>query len=372
MPRKTYAETAAAAAAASPARRRCKKCAEDGITLVDLKCTMVPPHFVCKDCLRLKTKEEGWEEMYDCRACSASQVQPPTRVFVDHANLWIEAKKLGKKMKELNSTEDHRVRINYRNIRAALGQEVQEEKLEIKVYTSFEELHLPDSNELTEFSLEKVKVSKRNKQKMGDTKIVRDILHLLRTVPFSMRGTVILFSGDADMIPALEDVAKEKNWTVKICSWDHCRADDLIEFQKNHQNVSLMSLNDHWDDLVYHEYQAKSVSEEDLKNSIVLTLADGRFLKDEKIERHHRDWWHALERLCKWPVQYRWLKDRHLQLVFKDMPDSDTRQLGVQIKDKFLHVDRCETYPTFSKRLEKGPARNVHVTKKTYSEMVKR
>ena len=353
----------------------CVKCAKKGETVIELKCAM---HYLCKSCLQQKTREEGWEEMYVCRKCAtAERSESPVYVFVDHANLWIEAKRRGKGKKRLapDCSEDHRVRINYGNLQDVVVPEGQ--RVEGKIYTT----------DQLDFESEAFKViqlapsGKSGKQKKVDTTIVRDILRLLRTVPYSKRTTVVLISGDADMIPALEDIAEEKNWKVIIYSWDHCRAADLCDFQLTRSNVSIVSLDDHWDTLVYYNRccETISITDDDHNNSsLVLQLSFPRGVaEDWKIDG--TEWWTKIEKVSKWSVQYKWLTKnesiRYLLLLFKGMSKIDTSNMVRKINTARrtttdFKIERCETFPSYKERLKRNPAKRVTGGQR-YSDMAR-
>jgi uncharacterized LabA/DUF88 family protein len=378
-PAMSYAHRAGAAAAGVRGSRRpdphCLKCAETGKTVIELKCAM---HYLCKDCLQQKTREEGWEEMYVCRKCAAAErSEPPVYVFVDHANLWIEAKRLGKGKKRLalDCSEDHRVRINYGHLQDVIVPEGQ--RVVGKIYTT-DQLDF----ESEAFKVEQLALSGKSgkKQKKVDTTIVRDILRLLRTVPYSKRTTVVLISGDADMIPALEDIAEEKIWKVIIYSWDHCRAANLHDFQLTRSNVSIVSLDEHWDTLVYYNRccETISITDDDRNNSsLVLQLSFPRgFVKDWKIDC--TKWWTEIEKVSKWSVQYKWLTEnesiRYLLLLFKGMSKIDTKSMVGRITTRLtttdFKIERCETYLSYKERLKRNPAK--HVTRgQKYSDMAR-
>ena len=206
----------------------------------------------------------------------------------------------------------------------------------MKVYTS-DQLVLPDSTNDTDFSLIQVPVE-NGKQKMADTKIVRDVLHLLRTVIFSERSTVVMLSGDADMIPALEDIAEEKKWTVKIYSWDHCKTYHLTEFQEQYESkVSIVSLNTHWDTLIFRKNETVEFPEE---SSLVFT----------RTRNTPPNWRARVETLSKRPVQYKEVhgQKNSVMLVLKGMDETTKTSLGAEIQRQQL--GRCETYKRFIKR----------------------
>ena len=350
---------------------RCQKCAKIGETLIDLKCAM---HYLCKDCLQQKTKEEGWQEMYVCRVCPAEHHEPPVYAFVDHANLWITAKRLGKERRGFDSSEDHRIRIYYKGLQKLIAPAGEK----VKVYTSSSDKL--DLRHCESFEVTELQVSSSGKQKQVDTMIVRDILALLRDVPYSMRGTVVLVSGDADMIPALEDIAAEKRWTVKIFSWDGCTANELRKFQQPRSNVSIVALDDHWNELVYKNSQItiEAITEVDYKKCLVLTISrSGGFSTERSIDRTHPEWLKKIEDVSKWPVQYCWLptgEAKYLLLLFKGIK-MDSETLVGKIKrlpqrERLLHIERCQTYLQYSEKVKQGPTRRYVVGKK-YSDMVK-
>ena len=123
--------TSYAGAAAAPARavsagelrskrpqacHQCSRIFSKSISLVLLDCNI---HSYCKECFRTKTVQEGVEEMFVCRANGCvgdikSYDQLPIYIFVDNSNVWIGAKELGSKKKNFKSSEDHRVRIDYK------------------------------------------------------------------------------------------------------------------------------------------------------------------------------------------------------------------------------------------------------------------
>ena len=318
-------------------------------------------------CIKCAETEET-SKCYLCKKCLQEITGPcvPIRVFVDHANIWIGAKK--------RILEDHRIRISYKKLRDLVAGN---EDMDGKVYTTdklsstgeFELRHIPWLDRDTQEIIKK--------QKMVDTTIVRDILELKITVPSHKKITVVILSGDADMIPALEDIAKVKNWEIKIYSWEHCRAAALTAFQrKYHSNVSIVLLDEFWDRLIYRNYEP---TDEDYKiNGVVLTLA-GNFSKDEKIEVAHKDWWEKLETKTKCLLQYKWLQDtahssirprRHLLLVVKGMKFSILQQI---LKPKDLqHVEHCESFREYNERLQRGPAKRVADTRKLYSQMARK
>lgn len=91
--------------------------------------------------------------------------------------------------------------------------------------------------------------SKFGKEKKVDTTIVRDItVDIIRNLK-PATDSIVLVSGDADFVPAV-DLAKQEGYHVKVAYWDHC-SQELKKAASEFQ-----SLNQHLHDLTH--YRGKS------------------------------------------------------------------------------------------------------------------
>ena len=224
----TYAGAAAAVTDGElPSERpppRCQQCSQVYL-YNNLNCNI---HYYCKECFRTKTKQEGLEEMYMCRAngclsLGESYDELPIYIFVDNSNIWIGAKKLGSKMKNFKSPEDHRVRIDYKLLmeHVANGRNVDPEGCKIYMSEPPEIERVKTKIEESGWSIEVLlKSTFTGKEKEVDSTIIKDIV-VLAKIPVIKQSTIVLISGDRDMRPAVEHILqKATGWKVEIWMWE--------------------------------------------------------------------------------------------------------------------------------------------------------
>ena len=320
-------------------------------------------HSICDECLIRKAGEEKRsEDLLVCRSkeCTSEAPAPlPIYAFIDHANLWIEAKKLGSRHLQFDSQEDHRVRINYKRLREVIGGR---RKIEGTVYASENsrrdlEMSLCNCDGFTLKTVERSAISGR--QKRVDSMIIMDMLELKRT---SGRSVIVLISGDCDFLDPVKSVLND-GWKVEILMWNHNTADELKTLEGS---CTYKPLDEHWDDIVYktNHIFSSDIDTITIHNpSLVLTFPRHKFQKGQHIDRTCPDWWKKLEQISMWPVQYKWLTDeaRHLLLVFKELELCKTRMLAEKINKpsseefKLPDVERCEMYYDYKERLKRGP-----------------
>ena len=201
---------------------------------------------------------------------------------------------------------------------------------------------------------------------------------LLLKVPPSQRSTIVLISGDRDMRPTVEGILEEAvGWKIEICMWERNISQGLKELDGKYEHLSILPLDEHWDEVVYTENVAPPNT--DPNSSIVLTVTRGKFSKGDRIDLTQPLWWDTLEQLCTWPVQYKWIEDqnneaRQLLLWFKGLKENKTRILAEKLKEnksRLLHVERCEMYTAFKERYERGPSKQVS-DEEGWTEVVKK
>ena len=321
---------------------------------VRLKCRQ---HYLCKTCLRRKATTNV-HRMYVCSFCSSISVSTASiYTFVDHDNLLLEAQKLAARYFESDKDIDHRVRINYR----ALG-DIIAAKRDInlgKVYNC-QAVYINDSR----FSLKLTEASfHTGGQKEVDTRICVDIMSILTpTTP----ATVVLVSGDRDILPALEKVL-EAGWRVEIYMWEKSTAARLKELARDNEKCEFISLNIKLEDIISRNYIAPSEIEEE--SSIVLSVSYDQFKEEDRVYKTHPHWWQNLQEISKWPVQYRWLESvqiskrrksvlekPRLLLVFKGLGERKTKSLlsNIPSLDEDPHQEPCEMYSSFKQKLEQS------------------
>jgi hypothetical protein len=338
-------------------------------------------HSLCKVCLGKKAAKNV-QRMYECpdcsETCSVSAVSAPIYVFVDHDNLLLEAKKLAAKDFEKGTT-DHRVRINYRGLGDFIARQLpfpvsNEATAETRIRTvngkvyNCRAIHI---NDPARFSLELTKSSVHTgKQKEVDTRICVDIMDVLTPIAPS---TVVLVSGDRDILPALKK-ALDNGWKVEIYMWEHNTAALLKEISESSGNVNCIykPLDAHFVDIISRNYYYTAL-DLDEESSVVLTVTNSKFKENERIYISHQSWWEKLEKIGKWPVQYKWLQkvplgnDEHelnepkLLLVFSGLGTTKTRKLIPKIpciSEDIPHERSPEMYIDFKGKLERSRSRS--------------
>ena len=358
-----------------PDNKSCLICKFVKFETICLNCGL---HAICKECLQKKA-EKNVGCMYECSACligtaaAAAAAPTPIPVFVDHDNLLVEAQKMGGEY--FDSVKDHRIRIEYRKIGDFIAGE---RTVKSRVYTGLP-LRINDERFVVVTTKNSVHTGK---QKEIDTMISVDIMDTLTLKQNSfVSPTIVLVSGDRDMLPALKKVL-EAGWKVEIYMWERNTATDLKELANNNKDTCLfVPLNEHFEDILYRNYF--TLTDDD--SSVVLTVKH-KIEKEERIYQTHQSWWKEVEQLSKWPVQYRRLdkvllskkpfeyvlEEPRLLLVFKGLEITKTRMLLSRIPslDKDPHEKPCEMYTDFKERLEQGRSRSKSCTPRDTWSMV--
>ncbi len=181
------------------------------------------------------------------------------------------------------------------------------------------------------------------KEKKVDTQLVAEVTALaIRTKSIKKKTTIVLVTGDADMIPAIQEVMKEDYWLVEVCMWKHAMSQDLLRFARdNDGRVVIRYLDDFVDKVSFTELRFK-ISDKVLhlvkKGGVVFSIEKTAF--DRGGYFHQRiptqSWLDQLESIAQWPSQYYWFfshesgKTNDLVLVFRG--DFDIKQLVTDIE----------------------------------------
>ena len=325
-------------------------------------------HYVCNDCLLKRTT--SLEQILTCNTCNlvtntsptlqSKQVDPsytyrdallyeehtearagtsvqqelqqtavtPARgiwIFVNDSNIWIEAKKLQSKQKMFKTSEDHRVRMDMGKLADVLakGRPIHQGKLyglePPSIDSVWKKIHEQGWKVHTTLS-----TSKRGQL---STKIVVDVVTLAEKTDLEERSSIILVTGDASIIPAIEKVVEIEGWNVEVYMWSHATSKQLQRLQSKYNNrVTVSSLDPYLSDVVFtnmkFNYSNKNFLEMVKKSSVVLTVDansssfPGHILTDQ--------WMSKLEELVQWPCQYCWYnhpetgRTNKLVIVFKE------------------------------------------------------
>lgn len=247
----------------------CFNCKKDRPSSNDLDCGK---HKICQDCLikRVQTRSEDitgclckseecksreFEESYSFSQAVKSKPainekqetldakedqladgnMPGIWIFVDDSNLWIEAKKLQGRRKGFKTSEDHRLRIDVGKLADIIAGDRPAQGF---LYGSEPP---PVDTVWKKIRSKGWKVDTRHrstitgKEKEVDTILVADVTEIAIETPVDERTTIVIVSGDADVIPALDKVIKREQWKIEVYMWSHAIANKLTKFALKHK-----------------------------------------------------------------------------------------------------------------------------------------
>ena len=328
----------------------------DGVGTIPLQCRL---HFCCQTCLIARA--EQLEEAQKCAICSSansnpteglsveelpvkrsSSSEPGIWIFVDDSNIWIEAKKLAGKNKHFKTGEDHRVRIDVGKLTdvVADGRPVEQGFL----YGS----EPPAVDEVWE-KIRKhgwaVFTKKRNrmtgKEKKVDTQLAVDITAKAISTSIEKRSTIIVISGDADMIPAIEKALECEGWRIEVYTWKHAMSKEL----RTLDHVSVFPLDDYLERVTFTNMKFNLRGNKHLlpmvrAYGVVFSMEPRAFPRQQPTRRPR--WCVQLESIAQWPFQYYWFEKDHkpmddLVLVFRSRLDDKHPEREFDI-DQFIEA----------------------------------
>lgn len=284
---------------------------------------------------------------------------------MDDSNIWIEAKKLAGKKRQFKTGEDHRVRIDIGKLTdvVAAGRTVEQGFL----YGS----EPPAIDEVWE-KIRKhgwaVDTKKRQrttgKEKKVDTQIAVDIVTKAFNTPLDKRSTIILITGDADLLPAIEGVLKCEGWRVEVYMWKQALSRDLKALTDD--RVVVEPLDEYLErvtftNMKFNLHDNRHLLPQVQKCGVVFSMTPNAFPRHQPT----RTWCRRLESIAQWPFQYYWFDQQNhltndLVLVFtsrlKDSkkPEFDVKGFIDTIKDHPLpNVERVETFIQYTQKQSK-------------------
>ena len=337
----------------SPKDNICIDCNQDCSTKIDLRCHK---HGICNGCLAKRGTQQP-HNVLDCLLCRCKEhasykdallsKPPETRdesttaekvivseffngempgvwIFVDDSNIWIEAMKLQSRKKGFKTSQDHRVRIDIGKLADVVAGD---RRVEQGVLYGSEP---PPVDTVWKKVREKgwrVDSQRRSritgKEKQVDTKLVAEVTRTAITTPLHERTTIVLVSGDADVIPALDEVIKEDRWKIEVYMWRRAIARDIKKYAAAHKDrVEIKHLDEYLGRVTFTniKFAFKRGLKHKVKESGVV------FLMKEKafINRiPDKAWCNQLESIAQWPFQYYWFevsktKTNNLIVVFQE------------------------------------------------------
>lgn len=232
---------------------------------------------------------------------------PGIWIFVHQSNMWIEAKKLYSRMKGFVTDQDHRVRIDMGKLADVLGGG--REELTGKLYGS----EPPPIDSVWKRIRERgweVITSQRSqltgKEKQVDTKLVADVISLACKTPEHERTTIILVTGDANIIPAIEGVLNEERWKVEVYMWENAISNQLKQLGRG-DRCKVFSLDQYLEQVTFtnmkFHFSNPNVRSMVCAFGVVFRMEEEAF-KPNRVPTD--DWIDSLDSLAQWPSQYYW------------------------------------------------------------------
>ena len=148
------------------------------------------------------------------------------------------------------------------------------------------------------------------KEKKVDTKLVAEVTRTAITTPKDMRTTIVLVTGDADVVPALEEILKEDHWKIEIYMWKQALANELTKFASDHSDqVDIKPLDMYITEVTFTSMKFNISSNKALKSKVkesgvVFSMIPKAF--GNRIPT--KDWCNQLESITQWPFQYYWFE----------------------------------------------------------------
>ena len=236
-------------------------------------------------------------------------------VFIDNSNLWINAKRVAKPSRMVTK-EDHRVRIEFGKLTeyVSRGREIR------KVFVCGSRPPPADSvwDKMREHGCDvdvKERSSRTGKEKGIDSQIGVGMLDVF----FKQEPeTIVLISGDADMLPHIEYILRnnEKKWKVEVCSWQDSTASCLKNLPGRFGNAQVTFLDQESITFTEWKFNANFIPEGSTR--VVLHMEPGAFPNNKPTD----DWCREVDAITQWPFQYYWAgeyenESEDLVLVFK-------------------------------------------------------
>ena len=271
----------------------------------------VPKFRTYKDALEFKPESPVVaDQRHDVsRLASTNEADGRIWIFVHQSNMWIEAKKLYGRQKGFVTDQDHRVRIDMGKLADVLGGG--REEVKGKLYGS----EPPPIDSVWQRIRERgweVITSQRSqvtgKEKQVDTKLVADVISLACKTPVHERTTIILVTGDANVIPAIEGVLDQEQWKVEVYMWGNAISNQLRQFAKRQgDRCKVLDLDQYLDKVTFTNMKFW-ISNPKVRSmvcafGIVFKMKRGAF-SPSRIPTD--EWIDNLDGLAQWPSQYYW------------------------------------------------------------------
>jgi uncharacterized LabA/DUF88 family protein len=276
-------------------------------------------------------------------------------IFIDNANVFIQAKKMYATQHNLLSIQDARCRIDVNKMCNLIANT--REIVCKNVYDSSKYLHSFYKN--TNTNINKSYRSKyTNKDKMTDTHMCVDIVNIGNHYIINKTiDTIIILSGDADMIPAINQLL-ENGYKVEVWSWSNSIS---RKSYREHDNLSICMFDEYINDIIYINPLLKYIP-----SSAILynyTFNDDIILNTQFMT----DFANKVTTILRWPVRVNITTENiHNELVISLGTDSSKHDPDYQSKINYIkthYISKLQEYlkQTYNNELNTNKAEEVYI-----------
>ena len=137
-----------------------------------------------------------------------------------------------------------------------------------------------------------------------DAQLVADITELACTTPEEERTTIVIFSGDADAMPAIHKVLKYRGWSVEVCMWEDAMSNDLKKLPQRESKVVVNYLDEFLECITFTnmKFNPRRLRSCEKATAVVFQMKPKAFPGRVPSNK----WCRELESITQWPFQYYW------------------------------------------------------------------
>ena len=160
------------------------------------------------------------------------------------------------------------------------------------------------------------------KEKGVDAQLVADITERACTTLEEHRTTIVIISGDSDVMPAIKMVLKYRGWKVEVYMWKNAMSSDLKKLPQTEDHVKVYFLDEFLEDITFTnmKFDPKYLQAQEKASAVVFEMEQNVFHAQGRVPT--KRWCQQLECITQWPFQYYWVEwngkeTNDLVLVFK-------------------------------------------------------
>ncbi|CAH1271970.1 Hypp4743 [Branchiostoma lanceolatum] len=230
-------------------------------------------------------------------------------IFVVDSNIWVEGKKLIGKERRFRVSEDPRIRIDVGKLSeiVAEGREVVTGTLYGSEPPKLDSVWSKVREQGWRVPQPKKRSQLTGREKQIDQKLGVDVTRLVCKTEEGKRGTVILVTGDADVVPVLENILDEPPWKAEIWMWEKSISNEIKSLQRSHPDrVRIEHLDVYAPKLTFTNYTyhiTPGKHNQLLHQAIVFEGVQ----KQPDSWKMAKKWVRRMEEVSRWPFKYAWI-----------------------------------------------------------------